>query len=162
MRRRVALRPATEADGAFLFGVYASTRLDELAQTPWSAEEVQAFLAMQFQAQHTYYYTHYTGAQFLVVLVDDIPAGRLYIDWWASELRLMDIALLPEFRNQGIGSHLIADLLRQARARNLPVTLHVEPFNPAMRLYERLGFSKIGEAGIYWLMKWQPPAASTD
>jgi ribosomal protein S18 acetylase RimI-like enzyme len=162
MQHRVTLRAAETADMPFLFQVYASTRAEELAQVPWSGEEVRAFLVMQFNAQHTYYQSHYAGAQFLVILVDDVPAGRLYIDWWEMELRVMDIALLPEFRNQGIGSQLIGDLLRQAAARRLPVTLHVEPFNPAMRLYTRLGFQKIGEAGVYWLMRWESPAASAD
>jgi ribosomal protein S18 acetylase RimI-like enzyme len=162
MQRQVILRAAGAEDLPFLYQVYASTRAEELAQVPWSAEEVHAFLDMQFKAQHTYYHDNYPGAHFLMVLVDDLPAGRLYIDWWETELRIMDIALLPEFRGQGIGSRLMHDLLREAQARGVPVTLHVEPFNPALRLYARLGFQKIGEAGLYWLMRWEPPAASGD
>jgi ribosomal protein S18 acetylase RimI-like enzyme len=158
----VSLRPATGEDRAFLYEVYASTRQEELAPLRWDEATTRTFLTMQFDAQDHHYHTYYDGAEFLVILVDDRPAGRLYVARWQTELRLMDIALLPPYRNAGIGTALIKDLMEEARRTGHAVRLHVEPFNPAMRLYQRLGFSRIGEEGIYWFMQWMPPTMSAD
>ncbi len=162
MQQTVALREATDADLEFLFHVYASTRLEELAPLHWDEAASAAFLNMQFHAQHTHYHTHFAGADYLVVLLDDAPVGRLYIYRTDEELRVMDIALLPAYRGAGIGSRLIADVMAEARQAHKAVRLHVEPFNRALRLYERLGFVKVGEAGLYWLMEWSPRGAPAD
>jgi ribosomal protein S18 acetylase RimI-like enzyme len=153
---RARLRPAVEGDESFLFSVYASTREEELAPLPWEPADKQAFLAMQFQAQHTHYHTHYEGADFDVVMLDDQPIGRLYVSRSASEIRLMDIALLREHRGTGIGTNLVEALLSEAQVTGRRVTLYVEPFNRALHLYERLGFHQTGEHGIYWFMEWVP------
>jgi ribosomal protein S18 acetylase RimI-like enzyme len=86
-----------------------------------------------------------------------LPAGRFYVHRREREIRLMDIALLPEHRGRGIGSALLHDLFAEAAAAGKRVTVHVEEYNPARRLYERLGFKKIGEHGVYHLMEWRPP-----
>jgi GNAT superfamily N-acetyltransferase len=152
----ITLRPACADDEPFLFDVYASTRLEELAPLGWSAEQQAAFLTQQFNAQHQYYQANYTDADFQVILLDDQPVGRLYIARWPEEIRLIDIALLPEYRNAGVGSRLLADLLAEATAEGKPVRIHVEKFNPALRFYERLGFSRIDDRGVYWFMEWSP------
>lgn len=150
------LRPISTDDEPFLFRVYASTRLDELAPLGWSAERQAAFLTQQFNAQHHHYRTHYADADFQVILLDEQPIGRLYVARWPREIVLIDIALLPEYRNAGIGSSLIKDLLAEAAATSRPVRIHVEKFNPALRLYERFGFSRIDDRGVYWFMEWSP------
>jgi predicted GNAT family acetyltransferase len=71
----------------------------------------------------------------------------------------MDIALLPDFRGAGLGTALLAGLFAEATAAGKTVTIHVEGFNPARRLYERLGFRQIGEHGVYHLMEWTPGEA---
>jgi ribosomal protein S18 acetylase RimI-like enzyme len=80
----------------------------------------------------------------------------LYIHKRENELRIMDIALLPEFRGQGIGSRLLSNILQESKNLNLPVTIHVEQFNPAMRLYQRMGFQPKEDKGVYVLMEWSP------
>jgi len=144
----------------FLLRLYRSTREDELAMiVDWSDEQKDWFILMQFNGQHTWYQEHYVGASFDIVLVDGVPAGRLYVHRREKEIRLVDISFLPEFRNQGLGTNLLRDLFAEAEAAGTPLTIHVEKFNPAMRLYQRLGFTRIGETGPYDLMEWKPMSA---
>jgi GNAT superfamily N-acetyltransferase len=152
----ISLRPIAPADEDFLFNVYASTRADEMARVDWNAVQQEWFLRMQFQAQHQYYVENYVGAEFSVIQQDDQAVGRLYIHRRENEIRIMDIALLPEYRKQGIGSNLLQDILQQGSDSGLPVTIHVERFNPALHLYERLGFRQKEDKGVYWLMEWMP------
>lgn len=152
----VTLRQICRDDEPFLFHVYASTRLDELAPLDWSEDAKTAFLQQQFAAQHQHYHTYFAHADFKIILLDDRPIGRLYVARQQDEIRLVDIALLPEYRNAGIGTRLLQDLLAEAAAAVKPVHLHVEKFNPALRLYERLGFSRIADRGVYWFMEWLP------
>jgi len=109
---------------------------------------------MQFAAQHDYYHEHYADAAFQLVLCDGQPAGRLYVARWPWEMRIIDIALLPEYRNRGIGGLLIEQLLDEAARTGKRVSIHVERFNPALHLYARLGFRQIAERGLYLLMEW--------
>src|SRR5712664_2086303 len=105
-----SLRPVSLDDQAFLFQVYASTRLEEVALVPWNDEQKQAFLQMQFNAQTQSYQREFPGAEYLVILHDGVPAGRLTIERSDKAILLIDIALLPAYRNFGIGSGLIQDL----------------------------------------------------
>lgn len=140
-----------------LLRIYRSTREEELAMVlDWTEEMKAAFVRQQFEAQHAWYRDHYEGAQFDVILVDGAPAGRLYVHRRVAEIRLVDITLLPDFRKGGLGTSILHDLLAEGREVGKPVTIHVEVYNPAMRLYERLGFVPVEERGPYRLMKWSP------
>ena len=149
----IELRSSEASDRDFLLAVYAETRAEELAAVPWSNEERAAFLAFQFNAQDSYYRATYPDGRFLVVLASGEPAGRLYLARADGELRVIDIALLPEYRGRGIGSALMAAVIARAEQEGRSVTLHVEPWNPARRLYERLGFESEGIRGIYEFMR---------
>jgi GNAT superfamily N-acetyltransferase len=154
---RITLRPITPDDMELLLRIYRSTREEELAMVlDWTEEMKAAFVRQQFEAQHVWYRDHYEGAQFDIILVDGAPAGRLYVHRRADEIRLVDIAFLPDFRKGGLGTSILEDLLAEGRAAGKPVTIHVEIYNPAMRLYERLGFVPVEERGPYRLMKWSP------
>lgn len=152
----IHLRAVTEADLPFLQQVYASTRAEELAMTDWDAAQKSSFVAMQFEAQHRYYAENYAGAEWRVIEVDAQPAGRLYLHPRADELRIMEITLLPEFRGRGVGNRLLADVLARGQSSGRRVTIHVERFNPALRLYERLGFRLIEDKGVYLFLGWNP------
>ena len=154
----IAFRPIRPEDAGFLYEVYASTRQDEMAVLPWEPSQKEAFLRMQFKAQHEYYQEHYPGDSFQVILLDGRPIGRLYLGRWEQEFRVIDIALLPAYRNRGIGSALMHDILKEAGQAGKPVRIHVEKTNPALRLYGRLGFSKIEDKGVYDLMEWRGKA----
>jgi len=152
----VTFRPITDADLKFLYELYASTRADELAQVDWTSEQKSQFLTMQFNAQHSFYKEQFVKAQFLIIEDDDKPVGRVYVDRRADEIRLIDIALLPGQRNSGLGTALLKDLLDEGQSSGLPVKIHVESFNPAIRLYHRLGFKPVEDQGVYQLMEWRP------
>ncbi len=149
-------RPVCEDDRELLYRIYASTREEELAATDWSAEQREAFLRQQFAAQDAYYRENYPGAEWSVVLRRGEPAGRLYVHRRPAEVRLMEIALLPEHRGAGLGTALLEELMGEARAAGKPLTIHVEVYNPAMRLYRRLGFRPAEDRGVYLLMQWTP------
>lgn len=150
----IDLRGIDAADRSFLRDVYAGTRLDELAPIGWSQKQVDAFIDMQFEAQHRDYWRNYDTSRFLIVTCDGVDAGRLYVERRADELRVVDLALLPGFRGRGIGSGLFEDIFDEADARGLAVRIHVEHENRAQRLYLRLGFAFTGEPGpIYRLME---------
>jgi ribosomal protein S18 acetylase RimI-like enzyme len=149
------LRPVRESDQAHLYRVYASTREEELAVVDWDDGERDAFLRQQFAAQDAQYRT-YPHASLDIIEVDDQPAGRLYVARWAEEIRIIDIALLPAYRNRGIGTALLRELLDEAAASGRRLTVHVEKFNPARALYERLGFGEVADLGVYLLMEATP------
>jgi GNAT superfamily N-acetyltransferase len=152
-------RRITAADLPFLARVYASTRTEEVAAAPWTDEQKAVFLASQFQAQHAHYQKYYPDADWLVIARDGNDIGRLYIERWSAQHRIIDIALLPEHRGKGFGGALLADLLDEATAAGKDVSIHVEKFNPAMRLYKRLGFAIEEDKGVYDLMRWTATAS---
>jgi ribosomal protein S18 acetylase RimI-like enzyme len=152
----LVLREATPEDQSFLFEVYASTRMDELAQTGWTDEQKLGFIKMQFVARER----TYPLVDNRIVVLDGRPIGRILIDRCETAITLSDIALLPEYRNAGIGSRLIQDVIKEATAAQKSIVLHVVSTSPAVRLYERLGFHRTGpEGGAYLEMKWVPAAS---
>jgi ribosomal protein S18 acetylase RimI-like enzyme len=151
---RIELRPADASDVPLLLEIYASTREEELKVVPWSPEQKADFVQMQFNAQKAYYEANYVGAQFQVILADGVAAGRLYTHRMADEIRVMDIAILPAFRNRGIGSKLLKQVQTEAAAEGRKVGIHVEIFNPALNLYERLGFQRVSDRGVYYFLEW--------
>lgn len=155
----VALRPVEESDRPHLLAVYTGTRLEELAATDWNDGQKAEFCRMQFEAQDAHYLAHYPSADRCVILVDGIPAGRLYVDRWTREIRIMEIALLPKFRGKGVGSVLLKELQREAAAADKLLSIHVERFNPALSLYARLGFTLAEDKGVYLLLHWAPATA---
>jgi ribosomal protein S18 acetylase RimI-like enzyme len=162
MRRcpALSLREESDDDRAFMADLYASTRETELAHVPWEAATKRAFLHEQHALQHAHYRANYVGAEFLVIQAQSERLGRIYLyrKEGGREIRLMDIALVPERRGQGMGSALIEALLQIAGANGWEITLHVEPNNPAMRLYDRLGFRLIENRGVYLFLGWNGAA----
>ena len=154
----VTLRPATSADYHFMRLLYASTREEEMKLFPFDEHQKKEFLDDQFAKQYQHYQLHYPTCERNIVEKDGQPVGRLWIDEWRDQIRLVDIALMPEWRGSGIGSLLLKDVLERGAKLGKPVTIHVEAYNPALRLYERLGFQKVDTNGVYFLMRWTPPA----
>lgn len=148
------MRPARGEDVEFLCAVYASTREEELALTDWSDEQKAAFCRQQFTAQDAHYRAHYPTAEYSIIECDGVAVGRLFVDRWEKEIRIMDIALLPANRGAGIGTRLLLALQEEARAAGKSLTIHVEKFNPALRLYGRMGFRVREDKAVYLLMEW--------
>lgn len=155
----ISLRPVTDDDREFLFRLYASTRAEEKSLVDWPDEPWESFLRMQFQLQHAQYMQSYLHPSFDIILADGIPAGRFYVDRRDTEYRLIDIALLPDFRQRGIGGNLLNALLREAGRHGLPVSLHVEKNNPILEYYQRVGFRVEEDKGVYLFMVRRPAVA---
>lgn len=152
----LSLRPATAADQEFLAGVFASTRADELQALAWNPIQAEMFIKIQHNAQQLSYSLSYPEAENNIILHDGQPIGRMLIDRSDQAIHLVDIAILPDYRNQGVGSELIGRLLAEGTTRGREVVLSVFHTNPAIHLYGRLGFSKVDEESLYWKMRWLP------
>ncbi len=152
----VKLRDETAEDESFLRQVYECSRAQELAMMPWTAEQRAAFLGFQFDAQASHYRSQFPDASFQIILASEESVGRLYVERRQDEIRVLDIVVLTDFRNRGIGTTLIRDLLREADEANKCVTVWVEKFNPSQATFQKLGFVKIQEDGFSDLMEYRP------
>lgn len=152
----IALRPSTDADYDFMRQLYESTRAEEMTRFPFDEAQKKVFLDQQFAAQFEHYGIHYPTCERRIVERDGEPIGRFWIDEWRDQIRIVDIALVAECRGSGIGSQLLHQVIDRAAAAGKPVTIHVEAFNPALRLYQRLGFEKVDTNGVYFLMRREP------
>lgn len=148
-------RGATDEDVSFLYQVYKETREEELVATGWGEEEKEAFLRMQFEMQKRSYTQQYPSAAHYIVLLDDVPVGRIMTEEIEEAVLLIDLSLLTAHQNQGIGTALLQDMQRMAQGASKKVCLHVLQHNPARHLYSRLGFRVTGESVPYVAMKWQ-------
>jgi GNAT superfamily N-acetyltransferase len=153
------LRAAGAEDRPLLLRVYAATRSQEMDLVPWDDAQKQAFIRMQFDAQHRHYTSHYPGARFEVILLDGEPVGRLYLAQLETELRIMDVAVLPENRRAGIGSLVVGDVLKEAHAAGIAVTMSIETYNPSLPLFERMGFHATKVDPLTALIVWKPISA---
>jgi ribosomal protein S18 acetylase RimI-like enzyme len=151
----ISLHPIRPEDEGFLFEVYASTRLEELVALGWNEAQREAFLKMQFRAQHQSYLAQFPTADFTIIQHRGVPIGRLYIERRADEMRGIDIALLPEYRRAGLGTAIVQSLLAEATSEGKPFRIHVAKLNRAQRLYERLGFTTLDDDGAYRFMEWR-------
>ncbi|NHZ96321.1 GNAT family N-acetyltransferase [Massilia sp. CCM 8734] len=155
---RPTLRPIRAADHAFLRSVYAAARAQQIALSGWDVATADAYVRMQFDAQNGFYRKRYPAGHFDLVLDGDIAVGRLYVAREAQRIHVIDLAMLPAYRNRGAGSALLAALQREAGARGAAVTTHVELNNRSISLYQRFGFREISSAGFHRLMEWRTDA----
>jgi ribosomal protein S18 acetylase RimI-like enzyme len=156
----VRFRAVQASDMAILADIYASARETELARVAWSMEAKRQFLEQQCRLQDEHYRRHYPGADLLLVLLDERPAGRVYVHRTCDDIRLMEITLLPPFRGKGLARSLLAELIEESQRGQIQLSLHVESDNPAREWYERLGFRLVEERGVYWYMVRLPQQAS--
>jgi len=152
----ISLRPFRADDQEFLYELYASTRLHEIAGFGWPAAQQEMFLRMQFNAQYRSYEAAYGQAEHQIVEQDGKPVGRIMVLWEKDFALLVDIALLAEHRGRGVGSELLGGLIQKCTHAGVPLLLQVLKNNPALRLYQRLGFATTGEDQMYIQMERQP------
>jgi ribosomal protein S18 acetylase RimI-like enzyme len=156
----IRLRAEQPEDDEFLYQLYASTRAEEMALTQWPEAQKEMFLRSQFHLQRAHYRRYYPAAAFCVIVQGAQLIGRFYVDRSTAEIRLMEISLIPQYRNRGLGTGLLNQLLQEAANHGKPLTLHVEKNNPAACWYERLGFQPVAERGPYLKMEWRPESGS--
>jgi len=150
----IRLRAATPADEAFLLELYASSRGDDLRGLGWDEKRISEFLEMQYEAQQRFFDSEYKGANDQIILREDTPLGRLMVDRREHEIRCIDVALLPEYRNAGIGTLLLRQLQEEAHRGRKPLRVQIIRFNRAVNLLERLGFARTSETGTHFQMEW--------
>jgi GNAT superfamily N-acetyltransferase len=153
----VASRPALAGDRPFLLDLYLATRAAEFSALGWGPEAQRALLEQQYRAREAGWATSAPGADDQVITLDDHPVGRLVLDRRPTGIRVVDVAVVPAQQGRGIGSVVLRRVLEEADAARLPVTLHVVTTNPALRLYERLGFVPVDEDGVRVLMERPSP-----
>ncbi|HKA20828.1 MAG TPA: GNAT family N-acetyltransferase [Blastocatellia bacterium] len=149
------LRPVRTDDEGFLFRVYSSTREDEISELPWDDHQRNSFMQMQFAAQRADYSRRFPDGEHMIIVLGDQRAGRLYLARSNDEIRILDIALLPEYRNKGIGKSIIEGLTREASETNRPVRIYVELNNRALNLFEYNGFMVVQDIGTHLLLEWR-------
>lgn len=149
----LTLRTFSREHQEFLYRLYASTRQQEFASLGWPPAQLDVFLRMQFNNQQNWYRTAYPDADHQIILSDGEPIGRILVHRTPEFFLLVDIALLPEHQKQGIGAKYLRELIQKSEEAGVPVRLQVLKNNPAQRLYERLGFIKIGEDELYLQME---------
>jgi GNAT superfamily N-acetyltransferase len=152
----ISVRQVTADDEEILLEIYKSSRGDDLRGLGWAEDRISEFLGMQYEAQQHFYESEYKRAADELILWQGEPAGRLIVERREHEIRCVDVALLPEHRNSGIGTFLIQELQNEARREKKPLRLQVIRFNRAVNLFERLGFVRTSETGTHFQMEWTP------
>jgi len=146
----------TTDDAELLLEIYKSSRGDDLRGLGWNEDRISEFLGMQYEAQQHFYEGEYKQAADEIILWEGKLAGQLVVERREHEIRLIDIALLPEYRNKRIGTFLIRKLQNEARRERKPLRLQVIRFNEAVNLFERVGFVRTSETGTHFQMEWMP------
>ncbi|KFN17611.1 GNAT family N-acetyltransferase [Aeromonas bestiarum] len=148
------LRKQNSHDLGFLQALYASRRWAEVSAVPgWNDAQRRAFLHSQAELQRQHYEKHFPAADFLIVEQAGSPIGRLCVQYAADDVRIVDIALLPDWHDRGIGTELLRTVLAKADAQRQTCSLSVEQGSRARRLYERLGFRACADSGLYTQMQ---------
>jgi GNAT superfamily N-acetyltransferase len=158
LAQRIGLRPVGPADEDVLLKIYASTRADEMQQAAdWTDEQKEMFLRWQLEMQRRDYEARFPQADYQLILFDGEPAGRLWVARTPEQIRLLDIAVLPEFQNRKIGTLLLNNLIRESEETGTPLRHMIFKLNTeARRFYERLGFRLVEDDRMYLLMERHP------
>jgi len=156
LRRQITVRDATTEDSPFLARLYSDTRRQEISAWGWSAEQQELFLRRQFEAQRRSYEASFSSATDRIVYCDGSAIGRILVGHDPGGMRLIDIALFEEYRNQGIGTDLLQGLLQTCESACIPLHLQVLRGNRAIPLYQRLGFVEASADAMYVQMEWTP------
>lgn len=159
MSQVLTLRPARTDDEEFLYRLFYSVYLEKLQLVPMSAAEKKTLVELTYQGFTRHYNSLVPASDDRLVLLDNESIGRMILLQVPGEIRLADLAILPQYRCRGIGSALIGQLQAESTMSKRPVRLQVARFDRALKLYRRLGFYKIDVAGPYLHLEWssKPP-----
>jgi GNAT superfamily N-acetyltransferase len=152
----IATRSVKPEDQSFLVELYKSSRGDDLRGLGWDEQRISEFLDMQYEAQQNFYDSDYRDATDELILLQEKPIGRLLIESRPHEIRCIDLGLLPEYRERGLGTEIIQKLQEKAKREKKPLRLQVIRFSRAVNLFDRLGFVRTSETGTHFQMEWTP------
>ena len=157
---QVSKTPIAQIDESFLFRLYSTTREEEMSFVDWSDDQKTAFLKSQFSAQNNHYFTKYPQAAFQIINLNEEKIGRLYLAELDNEIRIIDLTIVPEKRNWGIGTTLINEIIRDAENKKKPVQIYLELNNRSGNLFSRLGFEVSSTDGVFQLWRREFKAGS--
>jgi ribosomal protein S18 acetylase RimI-like enzyme len=143
MARQITLREAKAEHYDFCLHLFLLTMrpyMDEL--NVWDEEQQRSVFASQWKLEEV-----------RIISVDGNDVGWLQVAELPAEIRLQKVFILPEYQRSGIGSEVLSRLLAGWKLTDKKIVLRVLKNNPARRLYERLGFSVIAEAGVVLRMR---------
>jgi GNAT superfamily N-acetyltransferase len=152
----IRLRPEVPSDFAFLQRLYIWLHWADLDALAWTADHKTAYLLSQFGQHMAHLAQNHADGDYRLIILGDEPIGRFYVDSVPSEIRLLALDLLPDFRGQGIGGKLLADLTDQAKASNRKITTQVDATGPALSWFERKGFRRFTRLGHYCGLELAP------
>jgi ribosomal protein S18 acetylase RimI-like enzyme len=159
MSQVLTLRPARIDDQEFLYLLFYSVYLEKLHPVPMSEEEKKQLLDLMYQGFTQHYNSRAISSDDRLVLLNNESIGRIILLQTCEEIRLADLAILPQYRGRGIGSALISQVQTESVMSKRPIRLQVARFDRALRLYQRLGFYKTDAIGPYLHLEWssKPP-----
>lgn len=134
MPKHVSRRRATQEDVAWLLALRERTMREHLAASGINPSQSEALERLLYR---------FDVAEVLLEGVK--PIGLLKVDRSGPEWRIIQIQIDPELQRTGTGSIVLGELIREAEDNGVSLALDVLKTNRARRLYERLGFSVIGE-----------------
>ncbi len=153
---KIKFRAVTNSDFAFLRKLYRSTREDELNATGWDEDQKDKFIDFQFNAQHSHYLVSFKGTDFLIIVMNRTDIGCLYLWRKENQILIIDITLSEKYRGKSIGTKILTGLIEESNKTGKKLNLHVEQNNPALKLYERLGFRIKDDTRVYYFMERMP------
>jgi ribosomal protein S18 acetylase RimI-like enzyme len=150
-------RPAEQNDAAFLRAL-AEEPFRTQFQSLGDAALVAQLLALQVRAKELSYQSTYPDSRDEVLSSGGTRVGRLRLHRGESAWVLLDFAVAPEHRGQGLGASVIARLQREASEHGVPLQLSVDPDSRAVELYRRLGFRVVRSTVSRLEMEWSHDA----
>jgi ribosomal protein S18 acetylase RimI-like enzyme len=148
------LRSALWEDNPFLETLYADVHGPEFASLSLHAAGLAQLVALRFKAERMAFAAQFPDADHNIIWVAGHRIGRVLLNETPTEIQLIDVALLTPLRGAGVGASIIQQLQTYAAERRLPLRLSVHPQNPATRLFERLGFARVGVETNPTQMEW--------
>ena len=156
MNPSITTRAATPDDDAFLFELFKAVRSPDFALAQLAPAQLEMLMSIQYAGQKATYGVEYPGGN-EIVLMDGAPIGRIWVHRGTAEHCLVDIALMPEFRNRGIGAGLVTEAIAAARSAGVPLRCSIALNNlGSLRFHQRLGFQIAGRDEVYYTLAVQP------
>ncbi|MEO8598017.1 MAG: GNAT family N-acetyltransferase [Candidatus Solibacter sp.] len=151
----VLLRPEDAGDDEFLLGLLAETIAMELGAEQWPESLRVQIVGMQVGNRRMGPRAGYPQGQSSVIVADGERAGWIFKASLPGEVHIVEVMIRPALRGRGVGAAAIGQVLERARQDGRRVTLTVNVLNSgAIRLYERLGFRRVGGTPLQHHMEW--------
>ena len=158
---RLILRPERPEDQIFRFQLFCDSRGPEWSRVALPRPVFNQIMDHQFDAQTRTYAQRFPAARFDIAELDGRRIGRIVVNRPGDHVHIIDQAVIPERRGQGLGTAMMRFLMDEATVLNQPVRLKLASDNdPSWKLYDRLGFRQVAEHNAYIEMEWRPGTGS--